>query len=485
MAKDRRVKMTQAWAKRIRFDANATTRKGESAVQEVYKDIATYGLELRLSPTSRVWRYQYRYAGGAPKRVTIGDADLMDYDEAKSQADAYRRELESGRDPGLLPYRPNQATTLQDVVEFYKTTLPSATSTRSNLDRVARKLLAQHGATPLINITRPMVQQWLDANMWRKPDLTELAAIQANSMPKSLYRKQGSVIEVRSPGMAVVLIRYMTAAFHKVIDPVSGLDMPADYHNPFSDMAQWLPWLKDHSPESYARNWGSEQWQEIMRGLNACYLAGRYKTTINNRSGPHPTGTRCLHLIMLTGTRPEEIQSLRWDQIEDYKASIGGAEVKLKRIIKDRHKTWGKTGRSRQIIVAKAGIKVLEEQRQWLDANGLGDSPWVFPSPGGKGRVCQDGSPAKPYLADVKDYTKALSQRCNLDIDLKTYNFRSAYINMALDALGMNWLEVVAENVGHANSKTTLKYYQRNRMDKLAEGAVRADEAFADMILVK
>jgi len=481
MAKDRQVKMTVSWARRVRFDPESRTGTGQPATDEVYKDMANYGLELRLSPTSRIWRYQYRYAGGAPKRITLGDADLMDYNDAKSQAETYRRELESGRDPGLLLYRPNQAATLQDVVDFYKTTLSTGTSTRSNLDRVARKLLAQHGSTPLINITRPMVQHWLDATMWRRPSPKELAAIHAGSMPNSLYRRQGTVVEVRAPGMAIVLIRYMTAAFNRVIDPVSGLVMPPDYRNPFSDMAQWLPWLKDHAPESYARNWGSEQWQEIMRGLNACYLAGRYKTTINNRAGPHPTGIRCLHLIMLTGTRPEEIQSLRWDQIEDYKAAIGGAVVKVKRIIKDRHKTWGKTGRSRQIIVAKAGIKVLEEQRHWLESNGLGDSPWVFPSPGGKGRVCQDGSPAKPYLADVKDYTKALGERCNLDIDLKTYNFRSAYINMALDALGMNWLEVVAENVGHANSKTTLKYYQRNRMDRLAEGAVKADEALADL----
>lgn len=265
------------------------------------------------------------------------------------------------------------------------------------------------------------------------------------------------------------------------MSPISGLDMPPGYTNPFENMLGEITWVKDYVPDSYARSWGSEEWKDIMAGLDASYLAARVKDSLDHRSGPSPIGLRCLHLIMLTGTRPEEIQSLRWDQVEPYMTKIGDTTFKVARIVKERHKTWGKTGRARQIIVAKLGLKVLEEQKIWLQDNGYAASPWVFPTPGGR-RIKKDGSPAKPYLADVKDYAKAVSERCKLDLDLQTYNFRSAYINFALDSLGMNWLEVVAENVGHVNSSTTLRYYQRNRLDRLIEGAVKTDHAFSEMI---
>lgn len=477
MRGDRRAQLTpRQWAK-LAFDpVQAANRK-----EIIVKDAVTRGLEMRLSATSRIWRYRYRYAGQEAQRITIGDADLIGYEAAKALADAYNRELDHGRDPGLITYRPKTASTLRHVVDHYMTRLSAETTTRDNVVRVVKRLLADHGDRPLINIDSRLIHSWLDQTMWRAATRKDLEKIAAGKLATSLYRRVNGRIEIRACGLTSALVRYMTSAFNRAMSPVSGLDLPPGYANPFRNMVSELTWMRDYLPDSYARSWGAEEWRDIMAGLDACYLAARVKDTLDHRSGPSPIGLRCLHLIMLTGTRPEEIQSLRWDELEPCTATIGGVTFKVTRIIKNRHKTWGKTGRPRQIIVAKAGMRILDEQKAWLLANGLAASPWVFPTPGGK-RVRRDGSPAKPYLADVKDYAKAVSQRCRHDFDLQTYNFRSAYINFALDSLGMNWLEVVAENVGHVNSTTTLRYYQRNRLDKLIEGAVKADHAFAEMI---
>ncbi|MBC7907596.1 MAG: integrase arm-type DNA-binding domain-containing protein [Rhodospirillaceae bacterium] len=477
MAENRGVKLTpRQWAN-LAFDPAQAAGKKEV----IYKDTVTRGLELRLSPTSRAWRYRYRYASQEARRITIGDANLIGYDAAKKQADSYNLELDHGRDPSLIDYRPKTASTLRHVVDHYMTKLSDETTTKDNVARVVKRLLTDHGDRPLINLDSRLIHGWLNQTMWRAAIASDLQKISSRKMASSLYRHVNGGVEVRACGLTSALVRYMTSAFNRAMSPISGLDMPPGYKNPFSNMLSELTWMKDYLPDSYARSWGSEEWKDIMAGLDACYLAARIKDTLDHRSGPSPTGLRCLHLIMLTGTRPEEIQSLRWDQLEPCSTVIGGTTFKVARIVKDRHKTWGKTGRPRQIIVAKLGMKVLEDQKNWLHANGLSASPWVFPTPGGK-RTRKDGSPAKPYLADVKDYAKAVSERCQRNLDLQTYNFRSAYINFALDSLGMNWLEVVAENVGHVNSSTTLRYYQRNRLDKLIEGAVKADHAFAEMI---
>ncbi|MCR6630675.1 MAG: integrase family protein [Magnetospirillum sp.] len=371
MPEDRRVQLTpRQWAK-LAFDPAQAAGKRDILV----KDEVTRGLEMRLSATSRVWRYRYRYAGQEARRITIGDADLIGYDAAKTLADVYNRELDHGRDPSLITYRPKTASTLRHVVDHYMTRLSAETSTRDNVVRVVKRLLAEHGDRPLINIDSRLIHSWLDQTMWRTATRKDLEKITARKMAASLYRRADGRVEVRACGLTSALVRYMTSAFNRAMSPISGLDMPPAYTNPFRNMLSELAWMKDYRPDSYARSWGAEEWRDIVAGLDACYLAARVKDTLDHRSGPSPIGLRCLHLIMLTGTRPEEIQSLRWDELEPCTALIGGVTFKVTRIIK----TWGKTGRPRQIIVAKAGMRVLEEQRTWLQANGLAASPWSSP----------------------------------------------------------------------------------------------------------
>jgi integrase len=349
---------------------------------------------------------------------------------AKARAEAQRLEglRQQKRDPKLAVYNPTTAVTLGDVIDWYHDKHLTNPSTQANFTHLTKRLKADLGATPLRDFTRHVLKGWIEGRL-----------------------------TANNAGGLETLLRWLSSAFNQASDSLSGLDIPAGYENPAKGLGSKIPAIANRPRGSYAVSWEDDEWSHIMVAIETAYT----------NSPLSPLGVMVVEMIMVTGARPSEIATLRWDEIEDHKVKTGAVTLRMKKIIKDRHKTWKNTRRPRQILLGKRGIDILTRAKKYADDTGY-TGQFVFPSP-------KNGN-SSTHLKKPLHYAKEIGKLCG--IELVAYNFRSAYINHALDELGRGKLEIVAENVGHENSATTLKYYTKNRDSDKATAAMAVDEAF-------
>ena len=287
---------------------------------------------------------------------------------------------------------------------------------RQNYNYNAVKLRRVHGETPVDQFTAVRFREFLEEHHREHSGLVRVLVAQVRAAWN--YCQKNSIL---------------------FLDPA----LP----NPGKGLVRELEWLTPAG--SYAVTWEDDQWTAIMRGIQQAREA---KVTAELH-------LLCVEMILLTGARSDEIKTLKL------------SEIKGDFIQKDQHKTFGKTGRPKRVYFGPLGQDVLNRaavERARMKYTG----EYVFPSAGN--RKSHTG-----HVSHVEFITKQILPFTGLD-KLTPHNFRSGYINFALDN-GVS-LEIVAENVGHENTMTTLKSYVRNRPSRLREGAGKVDAAFSDLI---
>lgn len=356
----------------------------------------------------------------------------MSYDDAKVEAARLSRELKiNKRSPKAVTYDPKIAATFNDLLDAHVATL--APATQDNLISKLKGMRAEFGNEPIIDVSRGRLVAYMDQK-WSD-----------------------------SPGTADLVRRNLCAAFNKALDQDSGIKLPEGFVNPASRLKRALKCLADHAPQSRAVAYETDELQTIFGAMQKGYADPNIGDT----------GVACLELILLTGARPLEIQSLRWDQVDEVPGEPG-----LRYIIKQRHKTWKKTGRPRRIVVNELGIKVLERASKWRQK----DSPYVFPV-----RRIQANTKFLFFTSDT-ELCVILSKK--VGFNFRPGSFRSAYINFMLASLELeeagvtslyDALEVVAENVGHADVRVTLEHYRKGRMSKMHDAVKLTNRAFSKL----
>lgn len=387
-----------------------------------YTDVSG-NLTIWISARSKVWRYRFRFGGGNPETVTLGNWPHLSYEAAKAKVSEYERARAEGHHPKTVRERPKRPATVADVLNHHLATLTP--SNKRGVTSLYRDILKDHGASPVTNFTRHVARRWIEDNYE--------------------HRK----------GSARSLIRNVTAAFNLAMDSISGLVIPAGYEHPTAKIAKHISWLVNHKPGSLAVAWENDEWQSILAAIRHGHDA----------PDTHDMGPLCLELLLHTGARPSEIQSLRWDELADFE--VDGKVLKI--AIKDRHKTWGKTGRPRQIFMSEEAVAILERAAAHRDRTGY-KGPYVFPS-----RRKQKNQKVE-HVSRLAGLAHRLGRV--VGFDFKPYNFRSAYINYAIQTLGFDRISVISENVGHTDVATTLKYYHRQRSSDRAEAAQAVGQSF-------
>ena len=397
---------------------------------DLIADVSGNGLYLQVSSTgSKKWKFRYDYAGKRNLLHDIGDAGLVSYEEAKAQAAMFSRAVKiEKRSPKSLVYDPKTAATFNDVLDLQIAKLSE--DTKANLKTKLKPLRDAFGAEPVLDVTRPRLIAFID-EAWGD-----------------------------SPGTARVIAANLCAAFNKAMDPDNGLKLPEGFVNPATRLKGRLKALENHTVKSRAVAYETEELQTIFDALEQGYA----DPDIGD------IGVACLELILLTGARPLEIQSLRWDEIED----VPG-EPDIKYIIKAQHKTWKKTGRPRRITVNALGMKVLERAQKWR----MKDNPLVFPAR----RIQRNTKDA--YFTSDTELCVTLSEKVGMQF--RPGSFRSAYINFMLESLEAkatdfqsfyDALELVAENVNHTDVRITLDHYRKGKTSKMHEAVKLTNGAF-------
>ena len=154
-----------------------------------------------------------------------------------------------------------------------------------------------------------------------------------------------------------------------------------------------------------------------------------------------------IRLLMLTGCRLNEIQTLRWEDVD-----LAAGELRLRD---------GKTG-ARMVPLSRASVAVLSAlPRQ--EGN-----PWVIV-----------GKRPGAHLTDLQHPWRRIRTRAGLE-DVRIHDFRHSFASRAL-ALGES-LPMIGKLLGHTQVQTTARYAHLANESVKASGSRIADSIGADIL---
>ncbi|WP_312145315.1 tyrosine-type recombinase/integrase [Brevundimonas sp.] len=424
------VKLTDRVAASIRCPKDKRTH--------VVADIAGNGLVLSVSKTGRrFWKFRYDYGRRRNDMMTIGEFPLVSYDDAKAEAARLQRMVKiEKRDPKMVAYQPKTATTVEEAIDAWLLAHPH----RNTPTIVAnfKPLREKFGNINLADLSRHAVKDWAEEE----------------------YGAKGN--RPNRGGACVGVLASLNAVVNWALrETDTGVVLPPHYRNPFSGLSSRLEAVRERVRVGHAVNWEVHQFRQILRGIEWTHSRQKAKNGWSNALASN--------MCLVTGARPSEIVSLRWDEIDTVTGQPG-----IRTITKNRHKTWLRTGRPRVITMGQRGIDILNRCRKIQADNGY-IGPWVFPSP----------QPARKglHVKCINHYCRTLSKKIGFEV--RPYNFRSAYINHSLEAAEGQGsaafnatLQMVAENVGHTKVSMTLGHYVKAKTTAVADSVMVADKAF-------
>lgn len=388
----------------------------------VFRDPVSAGLTLYVSKTGvKTWRYAYRFMGGNPQAITLGQWPALKAAKARQMAENYERNKRLGFDPmrksEKVRLKQDKPATVKAVLDYHVSELENPDN-RRRVEAAFRPLIRHvnaYGSTTVNDfdaaVFKDFIECWLDGR----------------------------------PGAAKFLIRNVTAAFNRAQRPASGLAFPPGFRNPGSGLGQDIKFIREHVVTSHAEGWEEEKYKAFFRGIE--------KAKRDPRLGFH--GRAIIELLALTGARPSEICSLRLDEID--------GDV----VLKQKHKTLRKGG-LRKIMLTEMALEVIDGVKRHNKAAGY-EGPWLFPQ-----RRVQKNQKV-PYVTSTNQFAAIVAEHAG--IQFTPYTLRGAYISFMLDLLGFEYLDAVAANVGHKDPSVTLKHYRRHKESRLREVAKRGNDA--------
>ncbi|MFT9198557.1 tyrosine-type recombinase/integrase, partial [Gluconobacter oxydans] len=208
----------------------------------------------------------------------------------------------------------------------------------------------------------------------------------------------------------------------------------------------------------------ADTWGVRSDGINPCWKVKRYKEVKRERyltldelarlgkvlreADGEPEAATCIRLLLLTGCRLGEIQTLKWDYV-DARAGV----LRL---------PDSKTG-AKVVPIGKAALDVL------ADIPRIEGNPYVI-----TGKV--DGQ----YLTDIQKPWRRLRARAGLDT-LRIHDLRHSFASDALQ-LGAD-LTMIGRLLGHTQVQTTARYAHL-KTDPVRETANKVADAIANAMRI-
>ncbi|QCO06007.1 site-specific integrase [Azospirillum argentinense] len=200
-------------------------------------------------------------------------------------------------------------------------------------------------------------------------------------------------------------------------------------------------------------------WGVRTDGVNPCWKVKRYKEAKRERyltpdelarlgkvlreSTSEPEAVNCIHLLLLTGCRLSEIQTLKWDHVD-----LNAGVLRL---------PDSKTG-AKLVTIGKAAVEVLK------DIPKVTDNPYVI-----TGRI--EGQ----HLTDMQRPWRRLRKRAKLE-DVRIHDLRHSFASDALQ-LGED-LPMIGRLLGHTQVQTTARYAHL-KTDPIKAAADKVADAIA------
>ncbi|MBX9803573.1 MAG: tyrosine-type recombinase/integrase [Caulobacteraceae bacterium] len=369
------------------------------------------------------WRWR---RGSQMSLITIGDPDRLSYQAALEVCARLERAWRDGTDPRSVVLFPERNVTVGDVLDHHiaKVKTPTNAETIRTMTSAYKPLRASFGLMPAVDFERKHLIAFLEDDYENRQ------------------------------GAARSLVRCLTAAFTMACAGTHRLLPTLPHGNPAKGILAEVKFQRKTKPASYAKSLEGEEIRDILSAIEALKIEGRHEWL----------GLTIIELVLLTGARPSEIQSLRWDEFSKEK----GMTV----ITKRRHKRSHATDKPRQIILSEVADGVIGRVREHHHSKSLAGE-WLFP------RSAQYKKARADHITTAYHFAKLVSERSR--VDFTVYNLRSIYINHSIAVLGHSFLKCIAENVGHESTATTQKHYMATKMSDKLFSIAKTGEAFGDL----
>jgi integrase len=414
---DRKMRMTEATIRKLICP--------EDKPRVTFKDKGTRGLELRVSRSGlKTWTYQYKPRGeDKSTRLTLGSWPELSADGARQKAAelTYGRRHE-GRDPRIEVYRPKTATIVNEILNAYEAYLEKHCKPKTLLD-YRQQMKAFRKTFGNTVVTMGAVKGFMGG------DLTRWLA----------QHRTGK-------GSARATVKMIRQAWNHSMKEEVGI-LPKGTYNPGSCLIRETPWLQGKG-KTHARALEDSEMIALLAALDEAKAISRGEAPL--RAGVPPlqlSGVLLIELLMITGARRGELQTLEWDHIKGDK------------IVRIEHKMSGETAEPRIILLPEDAIKVINEAKEYCKHVGY-EGPFVFPTNGHRAK--------QEYICRPDHYAKWIGIMAGFKDKLKCHNLRSIYINYHKHS-GVD-LSIVANNVGHSSVKTTEQHYVENPTSIRREG---------------
>ena len=365
----------------------------------VFWDRELSGFGVRVYPSgTKVYVVQTR-AQGKSTRIAVGRHGVISADQARRKAALLIARIKAGEDPSPAP---------------------SASAARPTVANLAERYLAEHVAVRCKPRTAE-AYRWLVAK-FVLPELGTLAI-------EAVEREHIAALHHRHRGTPYQANRILEVV-RKMFNLAEAWGLRKDGANP----CRFVETYKEHKRERFLTE---EEFRRLGQVLNEVEAAG--SETLS--------AVTAIRLLMLTGCRLGEVQTLRWENVD-----LEAGELRL---------PDSKTG-ARMVPLSRAAAGVLTALPRDPD------NPWVI-----------TGRKPGAHLTDLQHPWRRIRARAGLD-DVRIHDLRHSFASRAL-ALGES-LPMIGKLLGHTQVQTTARYAHLARDSVKASASKIADSIGADIL---
>ena len=365
----------------------------------VFWDRELSGFGVRVYPSgTKVYVVQTR-AQGKSTRIAVGRHGVISADQARRKAAMLIARIKAGEDPSPAP---------------------SASATRPTVADLAERYLAEHVAVRCKPRTAEACR-WLVA----KFVLPELGALAI----EAVEREHIAALHHRHRGTPYQANRILEVV-RKMFNLAEAWGLRKDGANP----CRFVEKYKEHKRERFLT-------EEEFRRL------GQVLSEVEAEGSETLSAVTAIRLLMLTGCRLGEVQTLRWENVD-----LDAGELRL---------PDSKTG-ARMVPLSRAAAGVLTALPRDPD------NPWVIA-----------GRKPGAHLTDLQHPWRRIRARAGLD-DVRIHDLRHSFASRAL-ALGES-LPMIGKLLGHTQVQTTARYAHLARDSVKASASKIADSIGADIL---
>jgi integrase len=367
-------------------------------VDRVYWDDDLAGYGVRVLPNgAKSYLVQYRTAGGRAgrsRRLTLGKVGVGTPDENRSRARAILAAVEKGADPVAEKHAQRAVPLVSELVEKYLTEGPAdkpnkkASSWETDASNLRSHVVPLLGRRRADTLTKRDIQQ-LQSSVAKGETL---APDRASGKARGRIRiRGGEGTAWRATVVASAMFAWAVSRRLISSNPAEGVQLK-----------------KPKGRERFLLD------EEVMRLGDALTAA--------EESGANPRALSIIRVLLLTGARRNEIESLRPEYLDFQRCAA---------FLPD-----SKTGQ-KTVALGSAALEVLA-------ANISDGAAWVFPALRGEG-----------YYRGIGKVWRQVSKAAGL-AGVRIHDLRHSFASVAI--AGNNSLFLLGKILGHAKASTTEKY---------------------------